>query len=625
MLNAFNSLIHDIDTNLLFGKSLLEFLNEYFPTERKNKNNKQKLLIFDQLEELFTFYPNDNWREQQEDFFEQIAEALENDPSLRIVFVIREDYLAELDPFVDILPERLRSRFRLERLSKEAAYLAIKKPLEKIKTNVDKRLVQNFFNNEMIEKIIDELTKIKKEQFGGSFCSLKGEFIESIHLQVVCQRLWQKLQSTKITEFNNQNYFDSLIKFDKILEDFYDEVIDEAAVHGKINQDTLRNWIETSLITSSGIRGKAYRDSKTSDGISNEAIQILIQKHLIHSQNCIGGHWYELIHDQFIEPIKSSNAKRKVHDSLKLINKRQIEKISRLGIGKIININIDSKQEKKFPKEIKEDIESLSEVEEKLSNIREIKLQQPQSFDIEESLKYANFLFYSGKYEQAIPYLNRVIEIDSSNVDAWSNKGLISIDLKKYDEAIKYYDKALEIDSTYIDAWKGKGNVFLHLKKYHDSLQYFTKAHEFNPEEIVNKINYAQSLLLTNNYEKSVKILKELYDQFDIYSDYGFILRYLTLCSLFSRNLNNEAITLSLELIEYFQNRNIKDKISWSFSSLRNMLKESSNLNSYTKKLLLSFIYIYETKTKRECTEYIIRIKNLINNNLVNKEKIKNK
>ena len=61
-------------------------------------------------------------------FFKQIAEALNNNPHLRIVFVIREDYLAQLDPFSRILPEKLRPRFRLERLRKNAALQAIKGP-----------------------------------------------------------------------------------------------------------------------------------------------------------------------------------------------------------------------------------------------------------------------------------------------------------------------------------------------------------------------------------------------------------------------------------------------------------------------------------------------------------------
>src|SRR6266568_2017701 len=53
-----------------------------------------RALIFDQFEELFTLYPN-YWT-QRRDFFQQIGQALTEDPLLRVVLTIREDYLAQL-------------------------------------------------------------------------------------------------------------------------------------------------------------------------------------------------------------------------------------------------------------------------------------------------------------------------------------------------------------------------------------------------------------------------------------------------------------------------------------------------------------------------------------------------
>ena len=141
MFSAMQSLLKkDVDSQSLLDKQqLTDFLKSYYPptiVDQETGEVKNQVLVFDQMEELFTFYPNDKWREQQKDFFQQVTKALKDNIFLRIVFVIREDYLAELDPFLELLPERLRPRFRLERLQKENALLAIKKPLEEMNPNL---------------------------------------------------------------------------------------------------------------------------------------------------------------------------------------------------------------------------------------------------------------------------------------------------------------------------------------------------------------------------------------------------------------------------------------------------------------------------------------------------------
>ena len=113
------------------NKSLSEFLNEYFPSnDDADDSHISKVIIFDQFEELFNIFPK-QWHKQQIIFFKQITDALNKNPHLRIVFVIREDYLAQLDPFSKVLPEKLRPRFRLERLRKDAAIQSYKGTIRK--------------------------------------------------------------------------------------------------------------------------------------------------------------------------------------------------------------------------------------------------------------------------------------------------------------------------------------------------------------------------------------------------------------------------------------------------------------------------------------------------------------
>jgi conflict system STAND superfamily ATPase len=256
MLNAFQTLKPEIDPKSLYDKSLYQFIRDFFLTDNKG-NGERHVLVLDQLEELFTFYPGNTWKQQQEDFFEQIAEVLDNTTELRIVIVIREDFLAELDRFTGILPERLRPRFRLERLQHDAALLAIKGPIERLKyVGIDNKYSEQEIESQ-IEVLIKELLKIQVEDpFSGKPSELDGQFVEPIHLQIVCQKWWQELSSGKAS---SQARLKLLANVDTALTDFYEGIVHEAASETNISEGIIRKLCEEKLITSSGTRAFVHR------------------------------------------------------------------------------------------------------------------------------------------------------------------------------------------------------------------------------------------------------------------------------------------------------------------------------------------------------------------------------
>jgi hypothetical protein len=339
LLNAFHSLIPTIDRPLIIDGSLSSFLNNPLIANRNdrgeltsiknpliaNRNDRGELIpqviIFDQFEEIFSFYPNERWQEQRQEFFEQIGEALENNPLLRIVFVIREDYLAQLDPFVHLLPERLRPRFRLERLRRDAAKEAIKGPFEISGMTID---------DDVIEMLLDNLLNIQIETSFGKRREAKGEFIEPIHLQVVCQRLWQKsLQGSNISVIDLQIIGD----VDAALEAFYEEAIHRASEgttpkaakpsDGKIYEGDIRTWCEKKLITSTGTRSVVHRGPRLTGGIPNVVTDSLENNYLIRGESKPGGKWYELTHDRLIKPVLDSNKKWKNNLQTELKRKKK--------------------------------------------------------------------------------------------------------------------------------------------------------------------------------------------------------------------------------------------------------------------------------------------------------------
>lgn len=294
----FNTLMNwaesEADPKHLAKVSLADFLNEREHPIDEEGLPSPRAVVFDQFEELFDLYP-DRW-EDREGFFEQVREALEKDPFLWVVFVMREDYIARLDPYAPILPGKLRIRFRLERLREEAALLAVKGPLRDRKRS---------FAEGVAEKLVEELLKIRVETSLGEIKEVKGEFVEPVQLQLVCQNLWRQLPPdvTQITERHLQDFGD----VDQVLSRFYDEAVQAAAEKAYVDEERLRAWCEDVLITSMGTRGTVYRAREFTGGIPNAAIDVLESKHLIRAEWRAGARWYELTHDRFIEPIQTSN------------------------------------------------------------------------------------------------------------------------------------------------------------------------------------------------------------------------------------------------------------------------------------------------------------------------------
>jgi len=297
-LYIFNSLMSwakdEIDPRRLAQMSLVSFLQgRDHPTDEMGLPSP-RVVIFDQFEELFAFYP-ERWKDRRK-FFEQVCDALETDPLLRVAFVIREDYIAQLDPYAPLLPEKLRTRFRLERLRKEAALSAITNPLEGRKRS---------FAEGAAEQLVNDLLNIRVETAAGKIETVTGEFVEPVQLQVVCQSLWQGLPPGVIiiAEDHLQTFGD----VNQALSGFYERSIERAVQESGVKEGDLRTWFKQSLITPAGTRGTVYRGQEKTGGIPNAAMDVLEDLHLIRGEWRAGARWYELTHDRFIEPIQESN------------------------------------------------------------------------------------------------------------------------------------------------------------------------------------------------------------------------------------------------------------------------------------------------------------------------------
>jgi hypothetical protein len=110
------------------------------------------VLIFDQFEEILTLDPTNQAARQN--FFKSVGEALRQ-PHRWVLFSMREDYLAGLDPYLRLIPTRLNTTFRLDLLNEAVAREAIQKPAETGGVT---------FAGEAAAKLMDDLRWVKVQQ-----------------------------------------------------------------------------------------------------------------------------------------------------------------------------------------------------------------------------------------------------------------------------------------------------------------------------------------------------------------------------------------------------------------------------------------------------------------------------
>jgi hypothetical protein len=253
-----------------------------------------RVLILDQFEELFTSHP-EYWSHRA-GLFDGLRTALTAEEGLRVLLVMREEYLAQLEPYAPMFPARLKVRFRLDRLDREEALAAVTLPLHGSGRS---------FAPGVAESLVDDLLRLRIDTGAGDVVDVTGEFVEPVQLQVVCSRLWTELPAG-VTEIRAE-HASELADLDAVLGRFYDEALARACAASSLPEHALRRWVRDELITPGGTRSTVYRGRDETAGLPNAALDALEANRLVRAEQRAGALWYELTHDRLIAPIKRSN------------------------------------------------------------------------------------------------------------------------------------------------------------------------------------------------------------------------------------------------------------------------------------------------------------------------------
>jgi WD40 repeat protein len=164
---AITARYYDIDTPALFRKAVRSlYLDHYKPV----------FFIFDQFEELFIF----GTKEERQAFIQVVKSLSESELQCRMIFVMREEYMAAVTEFEKYIPSFFSNRVRIEKMSHPNAGEAIEKSCMKAGIHIEQGFADALLerltssNNDIeltyLQVYLDKIFRIAN---GGNSFSLK--------------------------------------------------------------------------------------------------------------------------------------------------------------------------------------------------------------------------------------------------------------------------------------------------------------------------------------------------------------------------------------------------------------------------------------------------------------------
>src|SRR5260370_6311798 len=231
---VFNALSSMARGEIEIGALAQAQLSQYRAWLQPQQQDKPRWLIFDQFEEILT--TNRDFWHQREAFFKQVAAALSQDSLLSVLFAMRSDFGAGIEPYSPLLPGALRTRFYMELPKRAAALEAVQKPVLEF---------GRVFETDGAEELIKRLSLINTADV-----EKEGEYVEPVLLQVVCQQLWNRIVSKGESATPNITLTDvtKYAQVDDALRHFYEDAVTAVAQHQPNSEERIRDWFGQCLI-----------------------------------------------------------------------------------------------------------------------------------------------------------------------------------------------------------------------------------------------------------------------------------------------------------------------------------------------------------------------------------------
>jgi WD40 repeat protein len=304
--------VSDLAARAMEPGALVEYVEGYRQTyseSTKQPGRKRTLVIFDQFEEILTIQPAD--RASKEQFFNELMPLLD-DNHYWVLFAMREDFLARLDPYLGYFPERLSAHFQLDFLGLEAARQAIEEPVKEFGVAYSQEAIELLLHDLSLVRVLDESNKVVERP---------GSYIEPVELQVVCERLWRSQRGDPaLISLDDVQQYGKVID---ALANYYADSVEKASAETKTPLRNIRQWFEQALIAEGGLRQPVPQGSELEFGVSPECTSRLVDAYLVRVEEQRGTLWHRLAHDRLVEAVIRDNARWNV-EKLSLLQRQAL-------------------------------------------------------------------------------------------------------------------------------------------------------------------------------------------------------------------------------------------------------------------------------------------------------------
>jgi hypothetical protein len=237
---------------------------------------KPVYFLFDQFEELFIF----GGHAESEVFFATMRALLEKERNAHAIFVVREEYLAELTRYERIIPGLIENRYRVERLTQRHAM-------------------------EVVEKLCGAHNIPRAEGFSAALVGRldpEGQGIELSYLQVFLDRCWRTRQGD---ELFSPALLERIGHVDDMLGAFLDEQVADTPEPQR-SESLLKTFVSDQG-TKRQLTSTEAHDWVQTIGTAMELaeverlLQVFVAKRLLKDRDERGR--YELLHDALARQI----------------------------------------------------------------------------------------------------------------------------------------------------------------------------------------------------------------------------------------------------------------------------------------------------------------------------------